>query len=127
MCATAFRLVGTSNSPSPCMPPSVGQRTANGLVTALTDGQLEVHSSSQHPAEVQHVVAHALGLNYNDVVCVVKRMGGPAQSELLQAMKDDAAADPDHRGRADGAQSTEQPGHALDERAAGHAQRRCKR
>ncbi len=40
------------------------------------DGQIEIHSSSQHPSETQHVVAHALGLNLNDVVCVVKRMGG---------------------------------------------------
>jgi xanthine dehydrogenase large subunit len=40
------------------------------------DGQVEVHSSSQHPTEVQHVVAHALGLTSKDVVCVVKRMGG---------------------------------------------------
>jgi xanthine dehydrogenase large subunit len=34
-------------------------------------GQVEVHCSSQHPTEVQHVVAHALGLKLNDVVCVV--------------------------------------------------------
>ena len=40
------------------------------------DGQIEVHSSSQHPTEVQHVVAHALGLDSKDVVCIVKRMGG---------------------------------------------------
>ena len=40
------------------------------------DGQIEVHTSSQHPTEVQHVVAHALGLAYKDVVCTVKRMGG---------------------------------------------------
>ncbi len=40
------------------------------------NGQIEIHSSSQHPTEVQHVVAHALGLNFHEVVCVVKRMGG---------------------------------------------------
>jgi len=40
------------------------------------EGGLEIHSSSQHPTEVQHVVAHALGLHYHEVVCVVKRMGG---------------------------------------------------
>lgn len=40
------------------------------------DGQVEVHSSSQHPTEVQHVVAHALGITSKDVVCIVKRMGG---------------------------------------------------
>lgn len=42
----------------------------------LEDGQVEVHSSSQHPTETQHVVAHALGLPDKDVVCQVKRMGG---------------------------------------------------
>src|SRR5690606_9743466 len=42
----------------------------------LEDGQIEVHSSSQHPTETQHVVAHGLGLPAKDVVCVVKRMGG---------------------------------------------------
>lgn len=42
----------------------------------LEDGQLEIHSSSQHPTETQHVVAHALGLPDKDVVCQVKRMGG---------------------------------------------------
>ncbi len=39
-------------------------------------GQVEIHSSSQHPTEVQHVVAHALGLPSHSVVCIVKRMGG---------------------------------------------------
>jgi len=39
-------------------------------------GGIEIHTSSQHPTEVQHVVAHALGIKYKDVVCVVKRMGG---------------------------------------------------
>ncbi len=42
----------------------------------LEDGQIEIHSSSQHPTETQHVVAHALGLPDKDVVCQVKRMGG---------------------------------------------------
>ncbi|MDZ4660337.1 MAG: xanthine dehydrogenase molybdopterin binding subunit [Pseudomonadota bacterium] len=39
-------------------------------------GQIAIHSSTQHPTEIQHVVAHALGLSYSDVVCIVKRMGG---------------------------------------------------
>ncbi len=42
----------------------------------LEDGQMELHSSSQHSTETQHVVAHALGLSAKDVVCIVKRMGG---------------------------------------------------
>ncbi len=50
------------------------------------EGQaIEVHSSSQHPSETQHVVAHALGLAYGDVVCVVKRMGGAFGGKESQA------------------------------------------
>ncbi len=49
------------------------------------DGQVEVHSSSQHPTETQHVVAHALGLSSKDVVCIVKRMGGAFGGKESQA------------------------------------------
>jgi xanthine dehydrogenase large subunit len=48
-------------------------------------GQIEVHSSSQHSTETQHVVAHALGLPYGDVVCIVKRMGGAFGGKESQA------------------------------------------
>lgn len=48
-------------------------------------GQIEVHSSSQHPTEVQHVVSHALGLHQSQVVCVVKRMGGAFGGKESQA------------------------------------------
>jgi xanthine dehydrogenase large subunit len=51
----------------------------------LEDGQIEVHSSSQHPTETQHVVAHALGLPAKDVVCIVKRMGGGFGGKESQA------------------------------------------
>ncbi len=37
---------------------------------------LQIHTSAQHPSEVQHVVASALGLQQHQIVCVVKRMGG---------------------------------------------------
>ena len=37
---------------------------------------LHVHVSAQHPTEVQHVVAKALGLSQHQVVATVKRMGG---------------------------------------------------
>jgi xanthine dehydrogenase large subunit len=40
------------------------------------NGQMEVHASTQHPTETQHVVAEALGVNFSDVVCIVKRLGG---------------------------------------------------
>ena len=46
------------------------------VVYPLEDGGVEVHSSSQHSTETQHVVAHALGLPLNQVSCIVKRMGG---------------------------------------------------
>lgn len=55
------------------------------LAYPVEDGQLEIHSSSQHPTEVQHVVAHALGLASKDVVCVVKRMGGAFGGKESQA------------------------------------------
>lgn len=50
------------------------------------EGQaLEIHSSSQHPTEVQHVTAHALGLPYHQVVSIVKRMGGGFGGKESQA------------------------------------------
>jgi len=48
-------------------------------------GQLEVHSSSQHPTEVQHLVAESLGLKQHQVVCIVKRMGGGFGGKESQA------------------------------------------
>lgn len=51
----------------------------------LEGGQIEVHSSSQHPTETQHVVAHALGVAASDVVCIVKRMGGAFGGKESQA------------------------------------------
>lgn len=49
------------------------------------DGQIEIHSSSQHPTEVQHLVAEALGLRHHQVVCIVKRMGGAFGGKESQA------------------------------------------
>jgi xanthine dehydrogenase large subunit len=48
-------------------------------------GQLEVHSSTQHPTETQHVVAEACGLKFLDVVCIVKRLGGGFGGKESQA------------------------------------------
>lgn len=48
-------------------------------------GQIEVHSSSQHPTETQHLVAEALGLGFHQVVCIVKRMGGGFGGKEAQA------------------------------------------
>jgi xanthine dehydrogenase large subunit len=40
------------------------------------DDDVLVYSSTQHPSEVQHMVAHALGIPSNAVTVVVRRMGG---------------------------------------------------
>ncbi len=42
----------------------------------LEDGTIRVYSSTQHPTEVQHLVAHALHLGSKDVVVECRRMGG---------------------------------------------------
>ncbi|PWE32094.1 xanthine dehydrogenase molybdopterin binding subunit [Maritimibacter sp. 55A14] len=39
-------------------------------------GDMVVHASSQHPTEIQHKVAHALGMPMNAVRVEVRRMGG---------------------------------------------------
>lgn len=48
-------------------------------------GQMEVHSSSQHPSETQRLVAEAIGEPFHKVVCVVKRMGGGFGGKESQA------------------------------------------
>jgi xanthine dehydrogenase large subunit len=40
------------------------------------DGDVTVHSSSQHPTEIQHKVAENLGVDFNAVTVEVRRMGG---------------------------------------------------
>ncbi|AWI53255.1 xanthine dehydrogenase molybdopterin binding subunit [Aquabacterium olei] len=37
---------------------------------------MHVHCSTQHPSEMQHVVAHALGVHAHDVLIECRRMGG---------------------------------------------------
>ena len=49
------------------------------------DGDMLVHSSTQHPTEVQHVVAHTLGLDDNAVTVEVRRMGGGFGGKESQA------------------------------------------
>ena len=46
------------------------------VATPMEQGGMHVLSSSQHPSEVQHLVAHALHVNSADVVIEVRRMGG---------------------------------------------------
>ena len=46
------------------------------LAVPRDDGDLEVYSSTQHPSEVQHGVAHTLGVPTNALTVEVRRMGG---------------------------------------------------
>lgn len=55
------------------------------LVSPGEDGTLTVHSSTQNPTEGQEVIAHLLGLRWNDVVVMVKRMGGGFGGKECQA------------------------------------------
>ena len=61
------------------------------------DGALRVHCSTQHPSEMQHVVAHALQLPAHKVLVECRRMGGgfggkESQSALFAAVAAIAAA-----------------------------------
>ena len=47
-------------------------------------GDMLVYSSSQHPGEVQHSVAHALGITAKDVVVECRRMGGAFGGKEMQ-------------------------------------------
>ena len=40
------------------------------------DGGMVIHSSTQHPTEVQHIVAHALARRSHDISVQCRRMGG---------------------------------------------------
>ncbi len=48
-------------------------------------GQLHVVSSTQHPSEVQHLIANLLGLTSADVTVEVRRMGGAFGGKETQA------------------------------------------
>jgi xanthine dehydrogenase large subunit len=47
--------------------------------------QMTVHSSTQHPSEVQAMVAEILNVPFNHVVCICKRMGGGFGGKETQA------------------------------------------
>jgi xanthine dehydrogenase large subunit len=55
------------------------------LATPGDDGGMLVLSSTQHPTEVQHGVAHLLGLPFNAVTVEVRRMGGAFGGKESQA------------------------------------------
>jgi xanthine dehydrogenase large subunit len=55
------------------------------LAIPLDSGELLVHSSTQHPSEVQHCVARMLGLPDAAVTCECRRMGGAFGGKESQA------------------------------------------
>jgi xanthine dehydrogenase large subunit len=71
--AAAHRLSGTARSGGQDHFYLEGQIA---LAAPREHGGLHIHTSTQHPGEVQHMVAHALGLAAHDVVVECRRMGG---------------------------------------------------
>jgi len=55
------------------------------LATPGEDGQVHVVSSTQHPSEVQHLIAKLLGRPHADVTVEVRRMGGAFGGKETQA------------------------------------------
>jgi xanthine dehydrogenase large subunit len=53
---------------------------------------LTVYTSTQNPSEVQAVIAEVLGLNFNQVICIIKRMGGAFGGKECQATQPAAMA-----------------------------------
>ncbi|QQV76207.1 xanthine dehydrogenase molybdopterin binding subunit [Sphingomonas aliaeris] len=49
------------------------------------DGQVHVLSSTQHPSEIQHLIAKVLGCSHADVTVEVRRMGGAFGGKETQA------------------------------------------
>jgi xanthine dehydrogenase large subunit len=62
------------------------------LATPREGGDVHVWSSTQHPSEVQHLVAKVLGLPHTGVVVEVRRMGGGFGGKETQASLFAAAA-----------------------------------
>jgi xanthine dehydrogenase large subunit len=55
------------------------------LAIPMEDGDVVVHCSTQHPSEVQHLIAHALARPSNAVTVEVRRMGGAFGGKETQA------------------------------------------
>ena len=65
--------------------------------TPVENAGIRVHCSTQHPSEMQAIIAHALGLSANQVLVEVRRMGGgfggkESQSALFSVLASVAAA-----------------------------------
>ena len=59
--------------------------TQAALAVPGENGSISVYSSTQHPSEVQALVAHCLGLRQNQVTCIATRMGGAFGGKESQA------------------------------------------
>ena len=59
--------------------------TQAALAIPGEDGAIHIHSSTQHPTEIQREVATVLGLGDHKVVCEVPRMGGAFGGKESQA------------------------------------------
>ncbi|MEE4453321.1 xanthine dehydrogenase molybdopterin binding subunit [Novosphingobium resinovorum] len=62
------------------------------VATPGEDGQVHVLCSTQHPSEVQHLIAHMLHVSSADVTVEVRRMGGAFGGKETQAALFAAAA-----------------------------------
>ena len=62
------------------------------LATPAEDGAVHILSSTQHPSEIQHLVAHLLHRRNADVTVEVRRMGGAFGGKETQAAAFAAAA-----------------------------------
>ena len=62
------------------------------VATPGEDGQMHIFSSTQHPSEVQHLVAHMLHRSSADITVEVRRMGGAFGGKETQAALFAAAA-----------------------------------
>ncbi|MES2989049.1 MAG: xanthine dehydrogenase molybdopterin binding subunit [Pseudomonadota bacterium] len=55
------------------------------LATPGEQGQIHILSSTQHPSEVQHLIANLLGRDHSDVTVEIRRMGGAFGGKETQA------------------------------------------
>jgi xanthine dehydrogenase large subunit len=55
------------------------------LAIPLEGGDLHIHSSTQHPSEIQHIVAHLLSVPQTAITVEVRRMGGAFGGKESQA------------------------------------------
>ena len=51
------------------------------LAVPTEDNEMVVHSSTQNPTEVQHLVAHVLNVPHNAIEVVTRRMGGGLEAK----------------------------------------------